>query len=265
MNPLLDPNARLVIGHRGASAEAPENTLAAFRLALQHGADALELDVHVTADGVPVVLHDPTLDRTTDRSGAVAVLPWDVVRVANAAARFRSGASGDAPWSGDDIMVPSLARVIDTFPLTPLLIEIKTPAATLPVARTIREHDAARRVVAAAFEAVALRGLRELGITVGASRRDAMRLVLAAYLGIPATTGPRCYTIPDRHRGLPVPTDRVVATARRLGRPVHVWTVDDPERARTLWARGVCGVITNRPAVLRAARAAAVAPAATRV
>jgi len=264
MNPLLDPDARLVVGHRGASAEAPENTLAAFRLALDQGADALELDVHATADGVPVVLHDPTLDRTTDRAGVVAALTWDAVRAANAAARFRGATSGAAPWSGDDVAIPSLALVLDAFPETPLLVEIKTPAATVAVARTIHAHDAARRVVAAAFETAALRGLADLGITVGASRRDAARLVLAAYLGMPATTGPRCYAIPDRYRGLPVPSRRVVAAARRLGRPVHVWTVDDPARARTLWERGVCGVITNRPAVMRAARAR-VAPSAAGV
>ena len=74
MNPLLDPDARLVIAHRGSSAEAPENTLLAFEAAVRRGADAVELDVRLTADGAPVVIHDATLDRTTDRSGPVAAL-----------------------------------------------------------------------------------------------------------------------------------------------------------------------------------------------
>lgn len=232
-NPLLDPAARLVIGHRGASAEAPENTLPAFALALAQGADALELDVHATADGVPVVIHDATLDRTTDRRGAVAGLRWEEVR---------------------DARVPSLAEVLDAFPRTPLLIEIKASAATAPLAQVIHRHDAVARVAVAAFDAAALHGLAATGIAIGASRRDARRLVLAAYLGVRAGSGPRFYAIPDRYRGMPVPTRRVVATARRLGRPVHVWTVDDPARAVALWRRGVCGIISNRPGAMHSAR-----------
>jgi glycerophosphoryl diester phosphodiesterase len=80
VNPLLDLDARPVIGHRGASGHAPENTLPSFALALAQGADALELDVHLTADGTPVVLHDATLDRTTDRRGPVAALALGAVQ-----------------------------------------------------------------------------------------------------------------------------------------------------------------------------------------
>lgn len=254
MNPLLDPDARLVIGHRGAAADAPENTIPSFALALAQGADALELDVHLTADGVPVVLHDPLLDRTTDRRGAVADLAWDIVRRADAGARFTADGGRSFPWAGRDAAVPSLAQVLDTFRDTPLLIEIKTPAATAPLADALARHDAVERVVVAAFDAVALRGLAERGIAVGASRRNAMRLLLAAYLGIPVRAGPRCYSLPDRHRGIPVPTRRVVAAARRCGAPVHVWTVDDAERARALWDRGVCGIISNRPGAVCAVR-----------
>src|ERR687883_1387791 len=84
MHVLLDPNAHPVVAHRGASARAPENTLRAFELALEEGADALELDVHATADDVPVVVHDPTLDRTTNVAGAVAALPLERVHAADA-------------------------------------------------------------------------------------------------------------------------------------------------------------------------------------
>lgn len=254
MNPLLDPGARLVIGHRGAAADAPENTIPGFALALAQGADALELDVHATADGTPVVLHDPTLDRTTDHRGSIADLPWERVRTVDAGARFTADGGRSFPWAGRDARVPALAQVFETFPGTPLLIEVKTPAAAAPLARVVRHHGAAGRVAVAAFDAVALRGLAETGLAVGASRRDTVRLLLAAYAGIPADAGPRFYAIPDRYRGMPVPTRRVVAVARRRGAPVHVWTVDDPERARELWARGVCGIISNRPGAVCAAR-----------
>src|SRR5215218_5885046 len=87
-NPLLDLSARPVIAHRGASGSAPENTLAAFELAVRQGADAFELDVRLTADGVPVVLHDPTLDRTSDYRGPLAALRAADLRAIDAGARF---------------------------------------------------------------------------------------------------------------------------------------------------------------------------------
>ncbi len=107
---LLDPDARPVIAHRGASGQYPENTLLAFTKALEMGADAIELDVRLTTDGVPIVLHDPTLDRTTDGKGAVAGLTLAEVRRAVAGAGER---------------VPALAEVLECFPVTPLIVEIK--------------------------------------------------------------------------------------------------------------------------------------------
>jgi glycerophosphoryl diester phosphodiesterase len=254
VNPLLDPDARLVIGHRGARLDAPENTLPAFRLALAQGADALELDVRVTADGVPVVLHDATLDRTTDLRGPVARLPWDAVRSADGGARYSPDGGRTFPWAGRDASVPSLAQVLETFPHTPLLVELKEPPAGPAIRAVVRDHDAAGRVAVAAFDAATLRDLQGTEITVGASRRDTIRLFLAGSLGLLPGGHPRFYAVPDRYHGVAVPTPRVLAAARRLGHPVHVWTVNDPERARMLWQRGVCGIITDRPATMHAQR-----------
>ena len=125
MHALLDPARRIVIGHRGAAAEAPENTLSSFTRALSAGADALELDVRVTADGVPVVIHDPTLDRTTDRAGAVASLSVQEVRAADAGARFTPDGGASLPFRGQGVTVPTLAEVLQRFPGTPLVVELK--------------------------------------------------------------------------------------------------------------------------------------------
>lgn len=89
---------------------------------------------------------------------------------------------------------------------------------------------------------------------MGASRRDTLRLFLAGSLGLLPGGHPRFYAVPDRYHGVAVPIPRVLAAARRLGCPVHVWTVNDPERARMLWQRGVCGIITDRPATMHAER-----------
>jgi glycerophosphoryl diester phosphodiesterase len=134
---LLDPEAHPVIAHRGASGEYPENTLLAFRRALEQGADGLELDVRVTADGVPVVIHDPTLERTTNRRGQVGQLSLSQVREAAA---------------GEGERVPTLAEVLDAFPATPLIVEIKDRVAARPVLAALRARDAGRRVLVGAFQ-----------------------------------------------------------------------------------------------------------------
>src|ERR687883_338619 len=129
MHVLLDPNAHPVVAHRGASARAPENTLRAFKLALEEGADALELDVHATTDGIAVVVHDPTLDRTTDATGTVSKLPLERVRAADAGARFSPDGGRTFPWRGRGLRIPTLDEVLVAFPTTPLIIEIKAASA----------------------------------------------------------------------------------------------------------------------------------------
>lgn len=258
MNPLLAFDRRLVIAHRGASASAPENTLAAFRLAVAQGADALELDVHVTRDGVPVVIHDPDLARTCDRAGAVAQLALAEVRAADAGARFTRDGGRTFPYRGTDVRVPTLAEVLDALPDVPLLVELKTVAAQAPVRRVLEEREAAGRVVLASEHERALDAFRAPPWRTSASGAETARL----YFGRLARRAPRTaryamLSVPLRHRRvLYVPTPSFVRAARALGAPVHVWTVDDARLARRLWERGVAGVVTNRPAEMVAARGA---------
>lgn len=237
-NPLLEPGRRLVIAHRGASAELPENTLEAFRLGLAQGADALELDVRLSADGVAVVIHDPTLDRTTDRTGIVAALTVGELQ--------RAGMLGGA-------RIPTLREVLEAFPRTPLLVEIKAAEAQAAVAAEIERAGARERVVLASFKPRALEQLRAGAFQMGNDRRDVLALYLTARLHLePSVPRCLCYAVPWRWKGwLEVPRPWFIAGANRQQRPVHVWTVDDPEVAKLLWARGAAGVITNRPGAIR--------------
>jgi len=240
---LTDPTAQLVIAHRGASHRAPENTLEAFQCAIDDGADALELDVHLSRDGVPVVIHDPSLDRTTDRTGTISTLTWAEIQHANAGARHTDGT-----WAARQVRVPSLADVLDAVRDLPLLIEIKAVAAQWAVADLVTRLRATDRVVVAAFEHRALEVFREGPIAVGASRRDIAWLTLRARTRLPVSLPHvACFAVPDQWHGLEIPTPRAVNLARRHAAPVHVWTVDDPGRALQLWRRGVSGIITNRP------------------
>ncbi|MGH7702904.1 MAG: glycerophosphodiester phosphodiesterase [Gemmatimonadales bacterium] len=255
MNPLLDLSSRPIIAHRGASAYAPENTLPSFSLALQQGADALEMDVHLSADGVPMVIHDPTLERTTDRSGAVARLTVEQIREADAGARFSPDGGQTFPWRNQAVRVPTLAEVLERFPEAPILLEIKTAMAQEAVRRTLLERHAEGRCVAASEHAAAVESFQAQPFIAGASGPEIARLYWRSLLGRPnQPVRYRLLSVPVRHRGLPVPTRWFVAAAQELGCPVHVWTVDQPRLAGRLWARGVAGIVTNRPDVIRSAR-----------
>lgn len=254
MNVLLDLDAHPVIGHRGASGTAPENTLQSFALAVEHGADAIEFDVRLSSDGVPVVLHDPTLGRTCNRIEPVAGLSASEIQDADAGYHFCTDGHS-WPYRNQDVRVPTVAQVLERFPTLPLLIEVKESRAAAPLATLIRDHGAIDRVVVASFLESALSPFHSApGIPTGASKPGIARLWASALTHLPAPR-PRyaVYAVPDRYRDrIPVATRGFVKAARKLGCPVHVWTVNDPGRARQLWAMGVNGVITNFPAMMAA-------------
>jgi glycerophosphoryl diester phosphodiesterase len=231
MNILADPGAFPLVAHRGASAEAPENTLAAFQRAADLRVDAFELDVRLTADGQVVVHHDPTLDRTTALTGPVG---------ARTLAALQRGTD-----------IPTLDEVLGTFPAMPILIELKEVAGQERVREVILGHAAAARCVVASEHDDALDCFRDGRFLVGASRRDILLLMLGAATGArPRRVAYQVLSVPDRHHLLPVATPRFIEAAHALGVPVHIWTVDDPAEAARLRARGANGILTNDPARL---------------
>jgi glycerophosphoryl diester phosphodiesterase len=255
VNPLLDLSARPVIAHRGASGLAPENTLPAFELAIRQGADALELDVRLTRDGAAVVIHDATVDRTTDRSGSVLAYTLAELRMADAGARFTLDRGRSFPFRGTGVRIPTLAEVLWAFPKVPVLVEIKEPEVQEAVRRVLLQEDAAERCVPASEDGAALQAFREAPFACGGCAVDIAQLYWAVMLRrrLPEAAY-RFLSVPLRHRGLPVPTSRFVSAARSLGCPVHVWTVNDAATARRIWMRGVAGVVTNVPEVIVQAR-----------
>ena len=247
-NLLLDPAGHPIIGHRGAAGLAPENTLASFDLAVEQGAEALEFDIRLTADGQAAVFHDPTLDRTTDQSGPIAERTLADLERIDAGARFTP--DGVAfPYRGLGIRIPTLREVLARYPLLPLLIELKVLEAASVVRRELAQAGAEGRAVVASFLSLAIHDFVRPPFQAGASRREISRLVVRATLGLRAANdGVVLYAVPARYKGwLPVPTRRVIAAARRAGKPVHVWTVNEVEEAHGLWDRGAAGMITNFP------------------
>jgi glycerophosphoryl diester phosphodiesterase len=251
VNPLLDLSARPIIAHRGASGSAPENTRPAFRLAADAGADALELDVRLTSDGVPVLLHDRTLDRTTDRTGPLRVLTLEQLAPVDAGAWFSRDQGRTYPFRGADVRIPTLQQVLQAFPEMPCMVEVKEPEAQEAVRRVVIEERSAERCVIASEHYDALRVFREPLFATAAARAEIGALYRAVlFRRVPASVPFRCLSVPVRHRGLPVPTRAFVASARRLGCPVHVWTINRTATARLLWSRGVAGVVTNYPELM---------------
>ena len=254
MHPLLDRGQRPIIGHRGNAAHAPENTLESFRQGLEAGAECVELDVHLSRDGVAVVIHDPTLDRTTDATGAVTSLSIEQIRRADAGARFtRDGAS--FPYRGAGLVVPTFEEVLRDLGDVPLLIEIKAPSAARETRRLIEHYGAESRCVIASFETSALEPFRGSRIAIGASALDVKRLLPRVVTRRPVRSLPfSVMCIPRRQNGIRVPIASLVRLTAPAGCLVHVWTINEPATARQLWRVGVHGIVSDDPGLLRQAR-----------
>lgn len=261
MNVLLDPAAKLVIAHRGNSAFFPENTLESLKQGLAIGADAIEFDVRLSRDGTAVVIHDPTLDRTTDGSGDVAAHTLDELRRLDAGFRFTRDGGRTFPFRGKGITIPTFELVLATFRGVPMIIEIKTRDASAEVKRLLTAAGAEGRVLLGSFDDASLQPFRGTAFAHSASRREMIKLYARALRpGGPSRLPYQALAIPPWFNGIPIPVKRLARMARRAGATTHVWTVDDPARARRYWAGAVNGIITNDPGtILASARRAGLA------
>lgn len=245
MYPYLTPPTPRAFAHRGwhiGELDGLENSLAAFRRAVDEGYTYVETDVHASADGVVVVHHDPTLDRTTDRAGAIAELQWDEVRRANI--------GGKEPIS-------RLEEVFEELPRVNFNIDVKSDAAVEPVIRAIQRTGAIHRVALASFSSSRLTRIRKLGgpeltIAMGPhSVAAALSSGLLPWLPVRGLIKGVMAQVPHRYRRLTVVDAAFVRAVHRLGAEVHVWTVDEAEQMHALLDIGVDGLITDRPDILR--------------
>jgi len=257
MNVLLDPTARPVIGHRGNSAHAPENTIESFAQAVAAGADAIEFDVHVSADGIPVVFHDARVTRTTDGTGEVARMTFAELRELDAGARFTLDGGKTFPCKGMGHRIPSLDEVLEAFPSTPLLIEIKDPLASVGALEALWSHNAGARCLLDSVQSGSLKLFARAGIAVGASRRGVARLMAEVLTGRPASSiNYQALCVPTSYYGLPLPVRAFARVAPPHDCRVHVWPINDPAVAADLWRAGVNGIVTNEPALMLKTRKA---------
>ena len=234
-----------VFAHRGGAALAPENTLVAFDAGLAAGADGIELDVRLSRDGVPVLMHDPTLERTTNGSGPVDERTAADLAALDAGYHFERG--GGFPFRGRGVGVPTLRDVFERYPNAPMLVELKAADERLAraVVELVREAGAAGRVTVGSFQKGALDTVRALdpAIRTGADMDD-VRNGLHGVAGRPAF---EAFQVPEVYAGMRIVTPEFIANAHALGVSVTVWTVNQEADMRRLLDWGVDGLITDRP------------------
>ncbi len=247
-------NTPWLFAHRGASAEHPENTLPAFRRALELGADVLELDVHMTADGTIVVSHDPTgkrmagVNKAIRRCSLAQVQSWDV-------------AHGFVPRGGElkgrqsSYRIPTLDPVLTEFPTARLNVDIKQrrPCVIKALLALLRRHGAQQRVTLASFYAATIRQVRRLGYAgpTSLARREVIRLIFSPQLLYRLwSRGGSAVQVPLRSGPLDLSSQAFIDKCHRCGLRVDYWTVNDPQTAEVLLARGADGIMTDDPAAL---------------
>jgi glycerophosphoryl diester phosphodiesterase len=263
-NPWLDRRV-LCYAHQGGAREGPSSTMWTLRQAVAGGADALELDVHATADGHLVVCHDETVDRTTNGHGSISELTLDELRALDNAYWWVPGEvvdhdrpDTDYPLRGKGLGIATLDEVLDEFGSTFLNFDIKqTAPAVTPyegaLAKALRAHGRVDDVIVASFNDAATDAFRsfapEIGTSAGtmataafwraAHQHEALPDMPHVALQVPVTTA-----------GLTVLDDVLMDAARQAGLAVHVWTIDDTDEMARLVSMGVDGIMSDVPSKL---------------
>ncbi|RMF25345.1 MAG: glycerophosphodiester phosphodiesterase [Deltaproteobacteria bacterium] len=233
----------------------PENTIEAFDAAVAAGIDLLELDVHGTSDGRIVVIHDDTLDRTTDGSGPVRSCSAAELQALDAGYRFE-GPSGDFPYRGRGLRIPLFDEVLERFPDTPLNVEIKQldPPIERQVIEALDRYGARERVLLAAGDHRILERIRGAAPDVlsGMSAVEVADFLVRSATGDLSDYRPAGFAlqVPVQHGAVEVVTDSFVAAAHEVGLEVHVWTINDADEMKRLLALGVDGLMSDDPELL---------------
>jgi glycerophosphoryl diester phosphodiesterase len=240
----------LLIAHRGGSGLMPENTLAAFLEAAERwNADMIELDVRASKDGHCVVIHDATVDRTTNGTGEVAELTLAELQDLDAGYRFTRDGGRTFPLRGQGVCIPTIDEVFAALPGMRITVESKTADAQLPLFRAIEQYEATQRVVAAGERDAFRTMFNTYAGPKSASLEEAMpfflmhRVFMARFGSVPADVVQTC----EIYRGRRILTPRLVRDFHSRGVLVHVWTVNEEADMERLLDWGVDGLVTDRP------------------
>lgn len=245
-----------VIAHQGGDGVWPGDTLFAFEKAVGIGADVLEMDAHITKDGHIVLMHDETVDRTTDGTGRIEEMTLAGLKELDAAYDWSSDGGQTFPYRGLGIQVPTLAEVFEKFPQMRYAIEIKLSEIPIdvPLCELIRLYNMQTKVLVASFHDEAIENFRAIcpEVATSASRGEVTRFVLLGKVFLSGLVAPRYEAIqppfdPEESLNIPIMTRRFIREAHAKNIKVEPWTVDDPALMKQYIEWGVDGIITDRP------------------
>lgn len=250
----LDGSKPILFAHRGAAAEYPENTLESFRRALDLGADALEMDVHMTADGEIVVSHDPNGKRMCGVDTDIRSALWSDVRQWDAGHGYEKD-DGTFPYRGGDCRIPTLEQVIEEFPGVLINVDIKQgdPPMVPQVLAVLRRMEVEERVVLASFRLRTMLWVRSegyKGLTALSQSEVAGLLVTPRLLWKRIPLVGVAAQIPVKFGPVNFASERVIGKCHDLGMRVDFWTINDPEEADRLLELGADGIMTDDPAAI---------------
>ena len=249
-HPLVSLQTPLVFAHRGGSKLRPENTLAAFDHGLALGADGLEFDIRLSSDGVPMVHHDATLERTTNGTGPVSSRTAAALEQLDAGHHF-TGLDGES-WRDRGCGIPRLETVLTRYPTVPIILELKgnDPELARRAVAVVRDAGALGRVCFAGFEDTVVQAARDAGpdVVSSAASKEIRRFLYRSWVAVaPRRTVYQAFQVPETAGATRVVSRRFVRAAQRAGVPVAVWTVDEPAVMERLLTWGVRGLISDRP------------------
>ncbi len=243
----------LVIAHRGGKGIAPENTLEAFRRSYEMGVDILELDIHATKDGELVVIHDRTVDRTTNGKGKVAQMTFEEIRKLDAGYSWTNDGGKTFPFRGKGIKVPTLKEVFEEFPNSIINIESKhsEPRPAEKICGLIQEYGRMEKSIVASFHKEVLTDFRKNceNVATSASPSESTWFLTMYKLGLIENfeADMQALQIPKRIGRLQFVTEDFVKSARKKNLQVHVWTINKTEDMKYLKNIGVDGIMTDYP------------------
>ena len=243
----------LVFAHRGGGGLFPENTLEAFKYSAQMGVDVLELDVHSTADGTLVVMHDSRVDRTTNGNGRVSEMTLAEVKKLDAAYQFTPDDGKTFPYRGKGITIPTLQEIFDSFPEMTFNVEPKQaePSVTKPLCEMIRTRTMTEKVIVGSFRQTAIDEFRAEcpEVATSATPSEVSEFLALYKMGLGESYSPpmQVLQIPERVGSLQVVSKDFIETARKLNLQVHVWTINETEDMQRLLEMKVDGIMTDYP------------------
>lgn len=246
----------LVIAHQGGDGVWPGETMFAYQNSVDLGVDVLEMDIHITSDGVLVLMHDETVDRTTDGTGEIEAMTLDEIKTLDAGYDWTPDEGSTFPFRGQGLTVATLEEVFAAFPEMRMTIEIKKTNTSMakPFCELIRQYKMQDKVLVASFHDERLKEFRrtcpEVATSSAKNETTVFVLLTKAFLG--GFYSPKFYSlqVPEESGGITVMTESFVRAAHARNLAVEPWTINDAETMRKFIEWGVDGIITDRPDIM---------------